>query len=367
MMIDGTGTMTDMGPILPLKRGNVAGDRTMMKAAVIRAHGAPDVLKIEDMPRPEPGPEQVLVRVGAVGVSYHDVVERNGTYRPEAKFPMVLGYEIAGTVEQLGQRVTSLNVGDRVCCKAHHSCGRCRYCRTGMETACERRRPVHGGYAEYVVLPDEVLVKLDDRIDFARGCMLGPTVGVALNAVRDVAKVRLADTVLVTGASGGLGIPSIELSKAAGATVIALTRSAAKVAELQALGADHVLVADGTDFSTDVMPLTRGMGVDVVIDNVGSRVFTPCFKSLAMGGRYAFVGQLMKEQISINPARIFFRRAQLLGVGSVRRDQLEDAVQLVAGGRIHAHVAQVLPLAEAARAHALVEAGTIVGRIVLVP
>jgi NADPH:quinone reductase-like Zn-dependent oxidoreductase len=150
--------------------------------------------------------------------------------------------------------------------------------------------------------------------------------------------------------------------------VIALTRSEAKAGDLREAGADHVVVAAGRrDFSSDVMALTAGVGVDVVIDNVGSAVFTPCFKSLAMGGRYAFVGQLFREQISINPARIFFRRAHLIGVGSVRRDQLEDAISLTAAGKIHPRVACILPLEKAAEAHAMVEAGEVVGRVVLQP
>ncbi len=251
----------------------------------MRGFGGPEVLRIEEVPTPEPGAEEVLLRVGACGVSYHDVVERNGTYRADMKLPVVLGYEIAGTVERVGARVTSVKPGDRVCCKVFHSCGRCRFCRNGMETACPERRAVHGGYAEYVVVPDEVLVELPDALDFATGCMLGPTVGVALNAVRDTAHVQLGDTVLISGASGGLGLPSIELAKAAGATVIALTRSTAKVQALRKAGADHVVVGgDGRDFSSEVMVLTDGAGVDVVIDNVGSMVFTACFKSWRWAG-----------------------------------------------------------------------------------
>jgi NADPH:quinone reductase-like Zn-dependent oxidoreductase len=339
-----------------------------MKAAILRNFGAPSVLRIEEMPIPEPGPEEVLLRIGACGVSYHDVVERNGTYRADMALPVVLGYEIAGTVERVGVRARGVKPGDRVCCKVFHSCGRCRFCRNGMETACPERRAVHGGYAEYVVVPDEVLVKLPDEIGFAAGCMLGPTVGVALNAVRDTARVTLGETVLVTGASGGLGLPSIELAKAAGAVVIALTRSSQKAQTLLETGADHVVVAeDGRDFSAEILALTGGDGVDVVIDNVGSLVFTPCFKSLAMGGRYVFVGQLLKQQISINPARIFFRRAQLLGVGSVRSDQLADSIRLVQQGKVRPRVAAVMPLAAVAEAHARVEAGDVVGRIVLEP
>ncbi|MFN8719713.1 MAG: zinc-binding alcohol dehydrogenase family protein [Rhodospirillales bacterium] len=339
-----------------------------MRAVMMRAQGAPDVLKVENVAVPEIRPNEVLVKVEAAGVSYHDVVERNGAYTRGLKLPMILGYEIAGKVEQVGAAVTTLKVGDRVCNKPFHSCGLCRRCRTGMETACEKRRGVRGGYAEYVALAEEVLVTVPDSIGGDAACMIGPTTAVALNAVRDTAHVTLGDRVLVTGASGGLGLPSIELARAAGASVIALTRSAAKRDRLIAMGADHVVVADdGADFSEAVKAITGGDGVEVVIDNVGSRVFTPCFKSLAVGGRYAFVGQLMREEISINPARIFFKRARFLGVGSARRDQLEDAVRLVAAGKVTPIVAEILPLEAAAEAHAKLEAGEVVGRIVLRP
>ena len=339
-----------------------------MKAAVMHQQGGPEVLVIEDIAIPAIKPNEVLVKVGAVGVSYHDVVERNGTYQRGVHFPMVIGNEVAGTVEKVGDQVTTLKVGDRVCCKPFQVCGMCRRCRNGMETACTKRRGVRGGYAEYTNITEEALVKIPDNVSFEQACMLGASTGVALNAVRDVAKVRVGEHVLVTGASGGCGIPSVEIARASGAIVIAVTRSAAKRQELLDIGAHHVIVAaDGKDFSNDVKALTADEGVEVVIDNVGSRVFTPSFKSLAVGGRYAFVGQLFREDISLNPARIFFKRANMIGVGSCRRDQLEDAIKLVAAGTVKPRVAKVFPLAEVAKAHALVESGEVVGRVVLKP
>lgn len=339
-----------------------------MKAAVMHQQGGPEVLVIEDIAIPAIKPNEVLVKVGAVGVSYHDVVERNGAYQRGVHFPMVIGNEVAGTVEKVGEQVTTLKVGDRVCCKPFQVCGMCRRCRNGMETACTKRRGVRGGYAEYTNITEEALLKIPDSVSFEQACMLGASTGVALNAVRDVAKVRVGEHVLVTGASGGCGIPSVEIARASGAIVIAVTRSEAKRQELLDIGAHHVIVAaDGKDFSNDVKALTADEGVEVVIDNVGSRVFTPSFKSLAVGGRYAFVGQLFREDISINPARIFFKRANMIGVGSCRRDQLEDAIKLVAAGTVKPRVAKVFPLAEAARAHAMVESGEVVGRVVLKP
>jgi NADPH:quinone reductase-like Zn-dependent oxidoreductase len=178
----------------------------------------------------------------------------------------------------------------------------------------------------------------------------------------------LGETVLVTGASGGVGLACVALARLAGARVIAATRSEAKRQALLDTGADDVIVAgDKEDFSKAVKAMTDNWGADAVIDTVGSRVFLPAFKSLALGGRYVMVGQLFREDISINPAFIFFQRAQILGVGSVRRDQLEDAVKLTATGRLKPKVSRIMALGDAAEAHALVEQGELVGRVVLKP
>lgn len=340
----------------------------MMRAAVLHAPGPPDAFAIEEVPIPAISADDVLVRVRACGVSYRDIVERNGTYRRDTSFPAILGLEISGVVEAVGAGVLDLAVGDHVCTKAFTSCGHCRLCRSGRETTCRRRVPVRGGYADYVALPQDAFVRVPDGITFEVSCSLGPGAGVALNAVRDTAKVTIDETVLVTGASGGVGVPSVQIAKAAGARVIAVTRSAGKRAFLEGIGADHIIVAgDGENFAPAVKELTDGEGVDVVVDNVGSRVFNACFDSLAVHGRYALVGQLFGEEVSINPARIFFKRAQILGVGSVSRAQLADAIALAARGIVTPQVSQVLPLAEVARAHQLVEEGAAAGRVVLKP
>ncbi|MBM0171244.1 quinone oxidoreductase family protein [Altererythrobacter sp. C41] len=339
-----------------------------MKAAVLHGAGSPDAFVLEDVPVPTIGPEEVLVKVEACGVSYRDVVERNGTYRRDVVWPAVLGLEISGTVAAHGEAVLDLAVGDHVCSKAFISCGACRFCRSGRETTCRRRRPVKGGYAEYVALPQDAFAKVPAAIPFEVSCSLGPGAGVALNALRDTARVQIGETVLVTGATGGVGVPSVQIAKACGARVIAVTRSAAKREFLVGIGADEVVIAgDGENFAGEVRDLTDGEGVDIVVDNVGSRVFDACFDSLAVHGRYAMVGQLFGEDISINPARIFFKRAQILGVGSVSRAQLADAIALAARGIVTPQVSRVLPLSEVAQAHEIVEGGAASGRVVLKP
>lgn len=339
-----------------------------MKAIVLRENGDPSVLKIEDWPEPVAGPGEVIVEVGAVGVPYHDIVERNGTLRPGHGLPKVMGNEITGTVVALGPYVDSLSIGDRVCATGFQTCGRCRYCRTGRETACPDRVAVKGGYAERVAVAADALVAIPDSLDFPTACMLGSSTAVALGALRDIAQVKLGETVLVTGASGGVGLAAIEIARAAGARTIGVTRSPAKAEAIREVGADEVVIAgDGVDFSKEIKALTGGFGVDIVVDTVGSRVFTPAFKSLAITGRYLVIGQLFREEISINPAHILFKCAAIYGVTNARRDQLADTVALVADGRLKARVAAIMPLADAASAHALVEAGGVIGRVVLIP
>ncbi len=339
-----------------------------MRAAVLHAPGPPQAFSIEELPIPSLLPHQVLVRVEACGVSAKDVVERSGVYRRDMTFPIVIGFEIAGVVVERGGEVDDLAVGDRICTKAFSSCGKCRHCRNRHETTCRKRVPVRGGYGELTALAAEACVRISDALSFDIACTFGPAAGVALNAVRDTAHVTLGDDVLITGASGGVGLPALQLAKAAGARVIAVTRHAGKAAALAADGADDVIVApQGHNFSADVRAITDGEGVDVVIDTVGDSVFDACFDSLAAHGRYAMVGQIGKGEITISPARIFFKRARLFGVGSVSRTQLEDAIGLAERGLLRLRAARTLPLEDIALAHRLVESGDASGRIVIKP
>jgi len=339
-----------------------------MRAAVLHAPGPPTAFSLEDVAVPKLGRNDLLIKVAACGVSSKDIVERNGTYRRDMTFPIIIGMEVSGTVVERGDDVSDLKIGDRICTKAFSSCGRCRFCRNGRETTCLERRPVRGGYGEFAAIDADACVKLPSHISNEVGCTLGPAAGVALNGVRDTAKVRLGETVLVTGASGGVGLPALQLAKSAGARVIALTRSVEKKAALLEEGADEVVVAaSGDDFSNQVRGVTNGEGVDVIIDTIGSRVFKAGFDSLGLHGRYVLVGQLFGEEVSINLARIFFKRATILSVGSVSRTQLEDTIRLAARGQVRPRIAKVLPLAEIARAHEMVERSEVSGRVIVVP
>lgn len=345
-----------------------------MRAAVVRETGGPEAIRIEDVPVPEIRPNGVLIRVEACGVCFHDVVTRNGTMKRGVALPFIPGHEVSGEIVEIGPLVRQFRVGDRVATTQRlHICGHCRYCRNGRETSCEEREflgdaGLNGGYSEIVCVEEDNLAIVPEGVALDEAAIVACAVGTELNAVRDVAQVQPGERVLVLGAGGGLGIHGVQLARLAGALVIAVTTSPEKAEFIREAGSHHVVLTPrGGDFSKEIMALTDGRGVDVVIDNVGSVLFQPTRRSLAMGARWVFVGQLTGDFVQLNPAQIFMRDTTIMSAKSTSREQLRDALDLVRQGMIKPFVHDRLPLEEASRAHALIEAGRTTGRILLKP
>ena len=345
-----------------------------MKAMVVREPGGLDVLRMETLPDPTPGPRDVLIRVDSCGVCFHDIVTRNGTLKAGVTMPLILGHEISGTVAATGPDVPGFKTGDRVATvQRYHICGHCRFCRDAHEPLCEERKflgdaGLVGGYAEYVCVEHDNVALVPDAVPLEQASIVACTIGTILNAIREVGAVRIGESVLVTGSGGGLGVHAIQLARSAGAFVIAQTTSPGKAKFLRELGANAVVVhARGEDFSPQVRALTGGRGVDVAVDNVGSLLFSPTRKSMAIRGRWILIGQLNGDFVPFNPAQLFLKNVSMLSATSTTRRQLEDCLALVAAGQVRPIVAEALPLAEAARAHELVEAGRVTGRLVLRP
>lgn len=345
-----------------------------MKAMVVRKPGGIEAMRLETIPDPEPGPKDVIIRVEACGVCFHDVLTRNGTLKAGVKMPCVLGHEISGTVVQTGREVTRFRQGQRVAtAQRYHICGACRFCRSGRETLCAERKflgdyGLVGGYGEFVAVEDDNVAAVPEGVDLAAASIAACAIGTCLNGIRDVGKVQMGESVLVTGAGGGLGLHAVQLARLAGAFVVAQTTSPEKAELIREMGAHHVVVhARGADFSGAVKQATDGRGVDVLIDNVGTPLFEPMRRSLGVGGRWILIGQLTGEFISFNPAQLFLKNQSMLAVTSVSRNQLEDVLGLMGRGEVKAMVTQSLPLERAGEAHTLVESGRAAGRIVLRP
>jgi hypothetical protein len=247
------------------------------------------------------------------------------------------------------------------------------YCKSSRETSCNDREflgdlGLNGGYAQYVAVQQDNVCHIPKTVSFNQAAVTSCAIGTQLNAIRDVGKVKLGEKVLVTGSGGGLGIHGIQLAKLSGAHVIAVTTSAEKQKIILEHGAnDVILIERGEDFSASIKEVTNGYGVDVVIDNVGSPTFDATRKSLAMGGRWIFVGQVTGEFVRLNPAQLFMRDISIMSAKSTSKKQLEDALSLVAQGLVKPVITAEMSLDQAQLAHQEVESGHSTGRIVLKP
>ncbi|MGB8671062.1 MAG: alcohol dehydrogenase catalytic domain-containing protein [Pseudolabrys sp.] len=345
-----------------------------MKAMVVHQPGGTEVLRLERVADPIAGPKDVIIKVDACGVCFHDIVTRNGTLKFGVQMPCILGHEISGTVVDVGRDVRAFQRGDRVATvQRYHICGACRYCRTGRETLCPERKftgdwGMVGGYAEYVAIEDDNVALVPEGVELQDAAIVACAIGTILNAIREIGKLQPGETALVTGAGGGLGMHAIQLARLAGALVIAQTTSHEKADQIRALGAHTVIVhSRGEDFSNAVKKANGGLGVDVAIDNVGSQLFESIRRSMGIGGRWIMIGQLTGEFVPFNPAQLFLKNVSMLSATSTTRKQLDDCLALVARGVIKPFVSLALPLEQAAQAHELVETGKSSGRIVLRP
>ena len=312
-----------------------------------------------------------MVRVTACGFCHHDRSVMAGVLRRGVASDVILGHEISGVVESTGSEIAGLKTGDRVVSILTETCGRCDRCTNGREHRCREGLGIghgrDGGFAEYVALSEHCLVKVPEGLDPIGAALLACPMGVALQAVRETAQVAPAETVVVTGAGGGLGAHAVQAAAASGARVLAVTSSPEKENALRELGASEVLETNDLDFAELVMAMTGDEGADVVIDTVGSALFPSTLRILAQYGRLVLLGEILGQNVSLNPAEIIFRDARVLGASGVSRVTVEQAGLMALEGKLRPVVDLELPLEQAATAYRLVTERRPTGRIALFP
>lgn len=359
-----------------------------MQAVQMHAFGGPEVLKLGAIPVPRPGPGDILLKVAGCGIDRKDLLVRNGTIRKKSAgyraaandaradidLPLTLGAEIAGTVVEVGSQVRAFKAGDRVASLPRRGhCGVCLYCHTGRSESCTSAwfigQDANGAYAEYVLVGPDSLYPVPAGVDLVEASLSAACIGTMVRAARDVANVRIGETVLITGASGGLGVHGIQLAKLAGAFVIAVASSERKAQMLRGLGADEVVVANrGEDWSERVLRITHGRGVDVGIDIVGAAAIRYVMRSMALYGRLVIVGEVGSGTVEIRPAIVLLRRLQILSSYAPGVTHMATALELLERRAIRAIIDSRQPLAQAAASHSRMEgSGDVMGRIVLVP
>ncbi len=323
------------------------------------------------MPIPSPGPREVLVKVAACGFCHHDLLVMTGVLRRGIVPGVILGHEISGTVVDVGPGVESVISGVKVVSLLTNACGECQRCRKGREHRCLRGEGIghgrNGGLAEYVVVNETSVVPIPAEADLTDAALYACPMGVAWEAVQNVAAVQPGETVVVTGAGGGLGIHAIQSAVSLGGRVLAVTTSPDKLGEFAALGAEEILHTEELDFSELVMALSEDEGADVIIDNVGSALFPSTLRSLSQYGRLVLLGEVAGDPVQLNLAEIIFRAARLMGSSGVNRAAVQQVADMVAAGHMQPVVSRVLRLEEVAEAMELLATRSVLGRLTFTP
>jgi D-arabinose 1-dehydrogenase-like Zn-dependent alcohol dehydrogenase len=339
-----------------------------MRAMVLPRFGGPDVFTREDVARPVPAPDQMLVKVAACGVCGHDLLNRAGHF-PHTRLPAVMGHEIAGTVLEMGPLVTRFKPGDRIAVIQRIPCGHCALCRSGRENVCTSGpgfygEDISGGYGEYVIASERNAVPVPAEIPLHVASVLSCAIGTGFHALRR-ARLGLGDTVAVTAASGGVGIHTIKLARLMGLKAIAVSSSEAKAQRLHEVGADQVIVARDFVFHREVRRLTDGEGADAVIEIAGTRTFESSVRSLRAAGRMVIVGNVEPGNAPLNPAMAILKEIEFIGSGHATVSDLMSVIELVKRGAIVPEIAASVPFEEAAQAHRMMSDRKMSGRVVL--
>lgn len=341
-----------------------------MRAAVFDETGGPEVLHLADVPRPAPGPGEALVRVKAAALNGFDLMARAGTFKTGQPRPHILGGDVAGVVARYGPGSREqVPVDAPVILHWVLACRRCEPCLRGHPTTCLTYRyigaHVPGGYAEYVVVPEDNLVPLGESPDWVEAAAFPMAYGTSWHMLNARAELRPTETVLVQAAGSGIGIAAVQIARRIGARVIATAGSDAKLAKAKEQGADEVVNYREQDLVGEVKRLTGGRGVDLVFEHVGGDMFDAVVRCVTRNGRIVTCGGTAGYQVSMNVAHVFHKQLSVIGSNSATRWELLQLAPLLRDKTFTPVVDRVFPLAEAAAAHAYLDDRQQFGKVVL--
>ncbi len=306
-----------------------------MKAAVF--HGTDDGMRIEDIPVPKVGPDQILVKVAACGACHTDLHYIEHGVPTFKKPPIVLGHEASGIVEEVGVDVENVKTGQRVLIPAVLTCGKCKFCRMGRENICSDMRMLgnhfDGAYAEYVAVPSKDVLDLPESIPLEDASIIADALSTPYHAVKNRAKVKAGDVVVVFGC-GGVGINAVQLAAAVGAYVIAVDINERKLEWAREFGAAKTVDASKCDrVSKEIKKMTGG-GADIALEVIGNpRTIEEAFESVRIGGRMCVVGYT-HEAISIVAGKIMFKELEIVGSLGCPPGEYVPLIRMVELGKI---------------------------------
>lgn len=321
-----------------------------MRAVVLHERGGPEVLRYETVPRPAPGPGEVLLRVRAATVNHTDIFHRSGRFFIQKPLPHVLGMDVAGEIAELGPGVSGWEAGDRV---------------VATFEALGRERD--GAHAEYTTLPAAQLHRIPEGLDFVAAASVGLAFTTAWIALLETGGLGEGERVVVHAASSGVGTAALQIARWKRARVLAVSERS-KAERLLGLGADAVLARSAGDLARQVREMTGGAGATLVLELVGRDTLQASIDMLARDGRIVCAGTLSGDVAEINVMDLLMKRGTIRGsFGVLRGEDFDRILALFADGTFRPIVDSVLPLREARAAHERIEARQAFGKIVLVP
>lgn len=342
-----------------------------MKAIVIRQHGGPEVLVLEEIATPAVGPNDILVQVKACALNHLDVWLRQGLPGVKLPLPRIAGNDIAGIVAEVGTEVRHVQVGQEVMLNPGTSCGRCEACLSGADNLCREYRILgylrDGGYAEYVVAPATNAIPKPANLSWAEAAAVPLTFLTAWHMLVTRAGIQAGEKVLVHAGGSGVGVAAIQIARLFGASVATTVGSDAKIESAKALGADVVINYNREDFVSVVRDWTGKRGVEVVIEHTGPVTWDGSIRSLATNGRLVTCGSTSGPTATMDFRFLFSKHLNILGSYMGSKAELLRLMPLVAEGRLRPVVDRTFPLAEAAQAHERMESRANFGKIVLLP
>jgi NADPH:quinone reductase-like Zn-dependent oxidoreductase len=340
-----------------------------MKAVRIHQFGGPEVLTYEEIPDPQPRKDQLLVRVKACALNHLDVWVRKGL--PGVKLPHILGSDIAGEIAQVGEYVTGFKPGQRVLLAPMHFCGHCAKCVAGLQNECREftvlGNGVDGGNCELIAVPPASVIPIPDSLDFNQAASVPLVFVTAWHMLVARAGIRPGQTVLILGASSGVGIAAIQIAKMFHCRIITTAGDEAKLERAHALGADHGINHYKQKISEEVRKITAKQGVDIVFEHVGAATWDESVKSLKTGGTLVTCGATTGPAVGLDLRHLFARQLTLLGSYMGTMGNLHEVLRHIFAGRLKPVVDRTFPLQDIRAAHEYLENSQMFGKIVLNP
>src|SRR5579872_5778336 len=340
-----------------------------MKAVRIHQFGGPEVLTYEEIPDAQPRKDQVLVRVRACSLNHLDVWVRKGL--PGVKLPHILGSDVAGEIVEIGEYVSGFEAGQRVLLSPMHYCGQCAKCGAGLQNQCREftvlGNGVDGGNCELIAVHPRNVIAIPESLDFNQAASVPLVFVTAWHMLVGLAGIRPGQTVLVLGASSGVGIAAIQIAKLFHCRVITTAGDEKKLEKGRELGADYGINHYQQKISEEVRKITSKEGVDIVVEHVGAATWDESLRSLKSGGTLVTCGATTGSNVGIELRHLFARQLSILGSYMGTMGELHEVLGHVFAGRLKPVVDRVFPLKDLRAAHELLEKSQMFGKIVVNP